>query len=110
MYRSRSHRSVTKQVASPTSHPTAFAIVSLLMLVSILWGCGGEQAATPTAVSAPTTAPAAPTATTAAPAASTATSALAAATATTGNASAAGVKIGLSFSDFATERWKNEEQ
>ena len=76
------------------------ALISLLVLASLLWGCG--TAATSTAVpAAPTAVPAAPTATTAAPAA---------ATATTAQTTGGKVKVGLSFSDFATERWKNEEQ
>jgi D-xylose transport system substrate-binding protein len=80
----------------------------------MLLGC----AATPTA--APTEAPAAPTAApaaaqpTAAPAAAEPTAAPTAAPAaaqpTTAPAASTGkVKIGLSFSDFATERWKTEE-
>jgi D-xylose transport system substrate-binding protein len=84
----------------------------MLVLASLLWGCGAD--ATPTAVPAPPTATTAaatePTAATATMAEPTATTAAAAPTATTGQAAGGKVKVGLSFSDFATERWKNEEQ
>jgi D-xylose transport system substrate-binding protein len=87
-------------------------LISLLVLASLLWGCGAD--ATPTAVPAPPTATTAaatePTAATATMAEPTATTAAAAPTATTGQAAGGKVKVGLSFSDFATERWKNEEQ
>src|SRR6476661_5739617 len=84
-------------------------LISLLVLASLLWGCGADatpttvppaSTATPPAAVPPTTASAAPTDTTAP----------AAPTATTATATGGKVKIGLSFSDFATERWKNEEQ
>ena len=68
------------------------ALVALLTIAGVLWGCGTTAA--PPSGAQPTAAPAAgqPTA---APAA---------------QPSGEKVKIGLSFSDFATERWKNEEQ
>ena len=83
------------------------SIVTILLLVVFLSGLSAcAQPAQPTAE-----APAAPAVTEAAPAAPAATEAPAAPAAT--EAPAAGgekVKVGLSFSDFATERWKNEEQ
>jgi D-xylose transport system substrate-binding protein len=70
-----------------------FSLIALLTLASFfLVACGGGAPQTP---AAPTAAPggaAAPTAAAAAP------------------ASGEKIKVGLSFSDFATERWKNEEQ
>ena len=74
------------------SYRSIFAVLSLLVIASMLAACGG----TPT----PTAAPAA-----AEPAAAEPTKAEAAAPA----AAEGKVKIGLSFSDFATERWKNED-
>jgi D-xylose transport system substrate-binding protein len=62
------------------------ALVALLTIAGILWGCGAPAAAPSGAQ--PTAAPAAPAA----------------------QPSGDKIKIGLSFSDFATERWKNEEQ
>jgi len=66
-------------------------ILALVMVVTSLYGCG--PAATP------------------APAQPAATSAPAKPAATSAPAQPAGgkVKVGLSFSDFATERWKNEQ-
>ena len=97
---------------------TLFLVKAVVMLTSSLTACA--TAATPTAAPAApaaTTAPAAPAATTApaapaattAPAAPAATTAPAAPAATTAPAASSGkVKIGLSFSDFATERWPIE--
>jgi len=68
-------------------------LMALILIVSFLYGCQPAPA--------PTTAPAAP----AAPAAAQPTATTAAAAAPSGGK----VKVGLSFSDFATERWKNEE-
>jgi D-xylose transport system substrate-binding protein len=65
-----------------------FSVISLVVLISMLVGCAPAPA--------PTEAPAAP----AAPAATEAPAAPAAPTEKP--------KIGISFSDFATERWKNE--
>ncbi|MDR3577420.1 MAG: substrate-binding domain-containing protein, partial [Anaerolineaceae bacterium] len=84
---------------------TLFLVMAVVMLTSSLTACA--PAATPTAAPAPaaTTAPAAP----AAPAATTAPAAPAATTAPAAPAATSGkVKIGLSFSDFATERWPIE--
>src|SRR5262245_53201019 len=67
-------------------HRMIATLVALLTLASLLWGCGTPVSA-PSGNAQPTAAPAA-----AQPAAG------------------GKVKIGLSFSDFATERWKNEEQ
>src|SRR5689334_1117848 len=69
------------------------SLTALLTLASfILAACGGAAPQTP---AAPTAASGGATAPTAAPAAP---------------ASGEKIKVGLSFSDFATERWKNEEQ
>jgi D-xylose transport system substrate-binding protein len=68
-----------------------FSVIGVVVLISMLVGCAPAAA--------PTAAPAAP-ADTMAPAAPAATEAPA--------APAAKPKIGISFSDFATERWKNE--
>jgi len=87
-------------------------IVSLLIIAAqLLVACGGDTpTATPIAAPTNTTAPvAAPTDTTAPVAQATDTAAPAEATATTAPTGGK-VKVGLSFSDFATERWKNEEQ
>jgi D-xylose transport system substrate-binding protein len=65
--------------------------MALLTLVSVLWGCGTAPTAAPSGGAAPTAASSGGAAPTAA-------------------SSGGKVKIGLSFSDFATERWKNEEQ
>jgi D-xylose transport system substrate-binding protein len=73
----------------------------------MLFGCAAPAAPAP-----PTEAPAAPAAAqpTAAPAAAQPTAAPAAAQPTTAPAASTDkIKIGLSFSDFATERWKTEE-
>ena len=68
---------------------SVMTIMALVMVVTSLYGCG---------------APATP-----APAQPAATSAPAQPAATTAPAQPAGkVKVGLSFSDFATERWKPE--
>src|SRR5512145_1863749 len=65
---------------------TCTVLVAMLMLVSSLWGCGSTQ---PTGGTQPT----------------------AAVPPTTAAQPADGkIKVGLSFSDFATERWKPEEQ
>ena len=68
-------------------------VVALAMIASMLFGCAAQPTAAP---AAPAAAPAAaePTAAPAAPAA-----------AVTGEK----IKVGLSFSDFATERWKGEQ-
>jgi D-xylose transport system substrate-binding protein len=73
-------------------HRTIPALVALLTIAGVLWGCGTTAA--PPSGAQPTAAPAAAQPT-AAPAA---------------QPSGEKIKIGLSFSDFATERWKNEEQ
>jgi D-xylose transport system substrate-binding protein len=65
-------------------HHTTLALIALLTLASVLWGCG-TPAAGPSGAQ-PTAAPAA------------------------AQPAAGKIKVGLSFSDFATERWKNEEQ
>ncbi|MCX6029347.1 MAG: substrate-binding domain-containing protein, partial [Chloroflexi bacterium] len=72
--------------------------VALMMISTALFGC-----ATP---AQPTAAPAKPTA---APAAAQPTAAPAAAQPTAAPAATGKVKVGLSFSDFATERWKPEQ-
>jgi D-xylose transport system substrate-binding protein len=79
------------------SNRVSMNLFTILLLVAMLAACG--PAATPTqapAAPAATTAPAAP----AAPAA----------TAAPAPATSGKIKIGLSFSDFATERWPIENQ
>jgi D-xylose transport system substrate-binding protein len=66
-------------------------VVAALTIVSMLVSCGPQATPAPAATEA---APAATEAATEAPAT---------------EAPAAAMKVGLSFSDFATERWKNEE-
>ena len=66
------------------------AIMTLVVLAIFLFGCAAPAAPTAAPV-APTAAPVAPAAPTAAPAAG------------------GKIKVGLSFSDFATERWKGEQ-
>ena len=72
-----------------------WVIVALAMIASMLFGCAAQPTAAPAAPVAPAAAPAAaePTAVPAAPAA----------------AAGEKIKVGLSFSDFATERWKGEQ-
>jgi D-xylose transport system substrate-binding protein len=70
-------------------HRRVLVITVILVLASLLSACAAPPAATAPATSAEATA---------APAAE-------GAAATTGEK----IKVGLSFSDFATERWKNEE-
>jgi D-xylose transport system substrate-binding protein len=72
-------------------------VVSFVMALSMLVGCAAPTATAAPAAAAP--AAAAPAAATAAPAAP-----AAAAPAAGGK-----IKVGLSFSDFATERWKTED-
>jgi len=70
------------------------SLIALLTLASfLLAACGSGAPQTPAAATAAPGGAAAPTAAPAAPA-----------------ASGEKIKVGLSFSDFATERWKNEEQ
>ncbi len=72
-------------------------IVAITMIATMLFGCAAPAAQ-------PTAAPAAP-------AAAQPTAAPAAAQPTAAPAAAGGekIKVGLSFSDFATERWKGEQ-
>ncbi len=82
-------------------------IITIIAVLSIVLAACGTPAAAPTqapAAPAATTAPAAPAATTA-PAAPAATPAPAAAACT---AAGSGATIGISMSDFATERWQPE--
>jgi len=80
--------------------PNRISIVTftLLIVVAMLAACAPAATQAPTAAPAATTAPAAPAAT-AAPAPTTAPA-----------ASSGKIKIGISFSDFATERWAIENQ
>src|SRR5947207_4284003 len=76
--------------------------VALLAILAFVIACG-----TPTAAPQPTTAPAAQP--TSAPAAQPTTAPAAQPTTAPTSAPAAGkIKIGISMSDFATERWKKE--
>jgi D-xylose transport system substrate-binding protein len=66
-----------------------FSVIGVVVLIAMLVGCAPAAAPTAAPAAADTVAPAAPAATEA-------------------PAAAAKPKIGISFSDFATERWKNE--
>jgi D-xylose transport system substrate-binding protein len=78
------------------SYRTILVVLSFIVMASMMVGCA-----------APTAAPAAPAA--AEPAAAATAAPAAAEPAAAAPAAGGKVKIGLSFSDFATERWKNED-